>query len=143
MVTMQICLLSGDLNVMAVKAALATINLIRDSKNQCTVVCMLVGIKSFPRFWRNYPHSRNKWYLIWTSCLFSLRWSKKKLFFLKKRNQNGHSKNLIFQLRQFLIFFMKISWIGPWVSRIDWCEGYWCGSIYMVVRLSEISSKTA
>ena len=28
-------------------------------------------------------------------------------------------KNLIFQLRQFSIFFMKISWIGPWVSRTD------------------------
>ncbi len=39
-------------------------------------------------------------------------------------------------------FFMKISWIGPWVSRIDWCEGHWCGSTYMVVRLSDISSKT-
>ena len=24
----------------------------------------------------------------------------------------------------------KISWIGPWVSRIDWCEGHWCGSTY-------------
>ena len=21
-------------------------------------------------------------------------------------------------------FFMKISWIGPWVNRIDWCEGH-------------------
>ena len=37
---------------------------------------------------------------------------------------------------------MKISWIGPWVSRIDWCEGHWCGSTYMAVRLSDISSKT-
>ena len=23
---------------------------------------------------------------------------------------------------------MKISWIGPWVSRIDWWEGHWWGS---------------
>ena len=26
----------------------------------------------------------------------------------------------------------KIIWIGPWVSRIDCCNGQWCGSIYMV-----------
>ena len=36
---------------------------------------------------------------------------------------------------------MKISWIGPWVSRIDWCEGHWCGSTFMDVRLSDISPK--
>ena len=29
-------------------------------------------------------------------------------------------------------FFSKKSWIGPWVSRIDLCEGCWCGSTYMV-----------
>ena len=37
---------------------------------------------------------------------------------------------------------MKFSWIGPWDSRINWCEGHWNGSTYMVVRLSNISSKT-
>ena len=35
----------------------------------------------------------------------------------------------------------KNSWIGPWISSIDWCQGHWCGSIYMVVRLSDVSSK--
>ena len=35
----------------------------------------------------------------------------------------------------------KISWIGPWVSRIDWCEGHWFGTTYMAVRLSDMSSK--
>ena len=30
-------------------------------------------------------------------------------------------------------FFVKISWIGPWVSIIDWWEGHWHGSTYMVV----------
>ena len=39
-------------------------------------------------------------------------------------------------------FFMKISGIGPWVSKINWCERHWCGSIYMVIRLSDISTKT-
>ena len=39
------------------------------------------------------------------------------------------------------IFFVKIFWIGPWVSMIDWCKGHWCGSTYMVVRLSSISPK--
>ena len=39
-------------------------------------------------------------------------------------------------------FFAKLLWIDPWVSRIDWCEEHWCGSTYMAVILSEISSKT-
>ena len=38
--------------------------------------------------------------------------------------------------------FVKISWIGPWFSKIDWCDGHWCGSTYMVERLSGVSSKT-
>ena len=36
---------------------------------------------------------------------------------------------------------MKFPWIGPWFSRISWCEGHWFGSTYMVVRQSDISSK--
>ena len=52
-------------------------------------------------------------------------------------------KKVIFQNRQFSIFFVKILWIGPWVSRIKWCEGHWNGSTYMVVRLSDIRSETA
>ena len=39
--------------------------------------------------------------------------------------------------------FAKISWIGPWVSRIEWCEGHWYGSTYMTLRLSNIRSKMA
>ena len=38
--------------------------------------------------------------------------------------------------------FPKISWIGSWICTIDWCKGHWCGSTYMVLRLSNISSKT-
>ena len=30
----------------------------------------------------------------------------------------------------FKFFFLKISWIGPWVSRIDWCNGHWCSSTF-------------
>ena len=37
---------------------------------------------------------------------------------------------------------MKISWIGPWVSRIDWCKGHWFCSTHVAVRLANISSKT-
>ena len=37
---------------------------------------------------------------------------------------------------------MKISWISPWVSRIDWCEGHWFCSTHMAVRLANVSSKT-
>ena len=39
---------------------------------------------------------------------------------LKKKTQNGRFfKIAIFQNRQFSKLFVKISWIGPWVSRID------------------------
>ena len=46
-------------------------------------------------------------------------------------------KNWDFLLPQFSIFFH-----GPWIRRIDWCKGHWCGANYIVVRLSDISSKT-
>ncbi len=52
--------------------------------NLLTVMCILVGVKSFPRFWRNHQYCRNKWYLIWKPLVFSLRWSKKKKNLEKK-----------------------------------------------------------
>ena len=70
---------------------------------------------------------------------FSQRWSKMADL---ENSKWPPQKNLVFQLRQFSIFFMKFLWFGPWVSRIDWCEGHWNVSTYMVVRLSDISSKT-
>ena len=36
----------------------------------------------------------------------------------------------------------NLVWFGPWLSRIDWCKGHWFVTTYMVVRLSDISSKT-
>ena len=63
-------------------------------------------------------------------------------FFLKKKIQNGRlKKRSFFNSVNSQYFFVKISWIGPWASRIDWCEGHWWGSIYMVVRLSDITLK--
>ena len=70
-------------------------------------------------------------YNLW---LISWRW--------RKKNQNGRlKKDWVFQLRQFSIFFMRISGISPWVCRINWCKGHQCGSTYMVAWLSDISSK--
>jgi hypothetical protein len=44
----------------------------------------------------------------------------KKIFVLKKKNQNGRLKKRSFSSSaNFIYFFVKISWIGPWVSRID------------------------
>ena len=37
-------------------------------------------------------------------------------------------------------FFTKISQIGPWVRGINWCQWHQCGSTYIVVWLSDISS---
>ena len=41
-----------------------------------------------------------------------------------------------------LNIFAKISGISPWVSRINLCKGQQCGLTYMVVRLSDVRSKT-
>ena len=41
-------------------------------------------------------------------------------FFLKKKIQNGRLKKSTFSnSANSQIFFMKISWIGPWVSKIE------------------------
>ena len=67
-------------------------------------------------------------------------------------NQGNHqnfdpfliSKNLwliFMEMKQKHYLFEKNNSKWP-VSRIDWCEGHWCGSTYMVERLSNVSSKT-
>ena len=49
----------------------------------------------------------------------------KKNFFSEKKIQNGRlKKTTFFKITNFQKIFMKISQIGPWVSRIDWCEGH-------------------
>ena len=59
-----------------------------------------------------------------------------------KKNQNGRlSKTEIFKTTNSQNIFVKISWIGSWISGIDWCKGRWRGSTYMVGRLSDKSSK--
>ena len=74
---------------------------------------------------------------------FSWGSSKKKIFFCKKKSKMADfSKWPFFKIANSQNFFVKISWIGPWVSRINWCEGHWCSLTYMVVRLSDVSSKT-
>ena len=74
---------------------------------------------------------------------FSWEWSKKKIFFFEKKIQNGRlKKSSFFKIANSWNFFAKISEIGPWVSRIEWCEGHWCGSTYIAVKLSDICSKT-
>ena len=65
-------------------------------------------------------------------------------FFWKNKIQNGRlKKRSFFKIANSQYFFVKISWSGPWVSRIHWCEGHWYGSTYMAMRLSDISSKMA
>ena len=74
---------------------------------------------------------------------FSWEWSKKKKkIWRKKFKMADFSKWPFFKIANSQKNFVKISWIGPWVSRIDWCEGHWCSSTYMVVRLSDIRAKT-
>ena len=58
---------------------------------------------------------------------------------VKKNIQNGRLKNSI----NSQYFFSKISWIGPLVSRIDWCKGHWCGSTYMLWGCPTLAQKQA
>ena len=61
--------------------------------------------------------------------------------FLKIKSKWLTQKSWVFFRYQFSIFFAKILGIGPWVSRMNWCKEHQCGSTYMVVRLSDITSK--
>ena len=81
----------------------------------------------------NIKISTHSWYPR-TFEWFSWKWSKK-IFFLKNKKQNGRlKKRSFFKIANSQYFFVKISWIGPWIN--------WCGSTYMAVRLSYISSIT-
>ena len=74
---------------------------------------------------------------------FSWKWSKKKLFFWRKKFKMANFQNGRFsKLPIFKKFSQKFLQIGPWVSRIDWCEGHWFGSTCVAVRLSDIRPKT-
>ena len=96
----------------------------------------------FPRSFLAVNHYNNK---NWVPCILTHNlwlilwgWSKKN----QNQNQNGRLKKTeFFNSANSQYFFVKISWIGPWVSRIDWCEGHQSYSTYMAVRLSNISSK--
>ena len=59
-------------------------------------------MKAFPRFWRNHPYCRNKWYLIWMGCLFSLWWSKLFFFFFEI---GGAGKWVFFCVGHFVFFY--------------------------------------
>ena len=75
---------------------------------------------------------------------FSWGSSKRNFFFEKKKSKMAvFQKWPFFKIANSQNFFVKISQIRPWVSRIAWCEGHWSSSTYMVMRLSDISSKTA
>ena len=60
----------------------------------------------------------------------------------KKKSKWLTQKTEFFNFANSQYLFVKISWIGPWVSSIDWYKEHWCNSTYMAVRLSDISSKT-
>ena len=60
---------------------------------------------------------------IWTD--FHKNEAKKKFFFWRKKfKMADFSKWPFFKIANSRNFFVKISQIGPWVSRIDWCEAH-------------------
>ena len=74
--------------------------------NVCTVVCILVRMTSFPRFWRNHPYCRNRWYLIWKPSWFSLgKKQKQNLFFL---NENYISFHMRYHFLLYWWFFQNL-----------------------------------
>ena len=80
------------------------------------------------------------WYVVNFKFVTNFNKNEAKKF---KKNLNGRLKKTeFFKITNSQYFFVKISWIRPWLSRIDWCEGQRCGSTYMSVRLSNISPKT-
>ena len=74
--------------------------------------------------------SRSFYHII--CCWFS--WGLSNFFFLKKNPKWPIFKMGVFQNRKFSIFFCE--------NFMDWCERHWCGSTYMVERLSNVSSET-
>ena len=102
----------------------------------------------FPPLFLAVNHHNNKnWVpsiLTHNLWLIFMGMRQKNFFFLKKQIQNGRlKKRSFFNSVNSQYFFVKISWIRPWVSRIEWCEGHWCSSMYTAVRLSDKSSETA
>ena len=63
---------------------------------------------------------------------------------IKKKFQNSRLKKTeFFKIANSQICIVKILWIGPLVSRIDWCEGHWCSSTYIVVQKQPKNTKNA
>ena len=93
--------------------------------------------------WKPWKSSKSWPILDIQVALTDFHWDEAKKTFGKKIQKWPTQKTWVFQNRQFsFFFFVKISWIGPWVGRIDWWEGHWSDSTYMFERLSDISSKT-
>ena len=75
--------------------------------------------------------------LILKKLWFVFIWRKQKK--KKKKIKNGQLKKTeFFKTTNSQFFFSKISWIGPWISRINWCEGHQCGSTYICCQISKI-----
>ena len=52
--------------------------------------------------------------------VFFIRKKQNKKFFFEKKIQNGRlKKRSFFKIANSQYFLVKISWIGPWVSRIE------------------------
>ena len=114
-----------------------------EGQKACTLYNAILRIaRNFLETRENIKISTHKFYHI-NLGWFSWDWSKI-FFFFEKKIQNGRlKKSSFFKIANSQNFSAKISQIRPWVSRIEWCEGHWCSSTYMAVRLSDKSSKTA
>ena len=75
-----------------------------------------VNHQNFDQILLTYKH--------WSTDFHAAEAKKKKN--LKKKIQNSRlkKKRSFSSFANFRYFFSKISWIGPFVRRIDWCEGH-------------------
>ena len=113
--------------------------------NECRILEQLIHTVLFiflspPRFFSGNQgnHQNSKKILVFHKLW--LIWIRKK----QKKIKMADSKKLSFSTTpKSWAIVAKISRIGPWVSRIDWREGHWYDSSYIVVRRSDLSTKTA
>ena len=85
-----------------------------------TVLCILVQMKSFPRFWRNHSLCRNKWYLIHIMKA-KLIFTEGKMFMKIPKSNNKKQKKCQFSSSansQYFSWTLQ-GWVIGWVWSID------------------------
>ena len=90
--------------------------------------------------WKPSDYTNFNSFLLASKCWQILMAIRQKKIFLIKKSKWSTQKICFFNFMNSQYFFAKISGIGPWICKRNWCEGHECGSLYGVVRLSDVRS---